>query len=148
MNLPLHRSVQLSQKPWQRSSGYLLLEVVLALTLFSVAVLGLANSLQIGIEGANELNRENTVRMGMRSFLEEIRYKPTSEMSTSFQDQKLRITYTSVLDPVTLKNKDGTVLSDLYQLTITAVDAENATLIETPLKVFVYKTATSTTSSP
>ena len=58
--------------------GYILLELVIALTIFAIAVLGLARSLSSALEVANSLNRENSIRIGLRAFLEEARRKPTT----------------------------------------------------------------------
>src|SRR3954468_20125065 len=60
--------------------GYLLLELILALIIFSVAIVGLSRSANIGVREVKTLGRENDIRLGLGSFLEEVRRKPTSEM--------------------------------------------------------------------
>src|SRR3954447_23229107 len=69
--------------------GYLLLELILALTIFSLAIMGLVRSLQVGIQTAAILNRENDIRLGLRSFLEEVRRKPVAEMAQTVADERL-----------------------------------------------------------
>ncbi|MDZ4289208.1 MAG: hypothetical protein U0984_14680, partial [Prosthecobacter sp.] len=76
--------------------------MVIALSIFAIAVLGLAGALNTSIEVSNILNKDSRVRIGMRSFLEEVRRKPLSEMSASQTDVVSGVTYASSLEPVTL----------------------------------------------
>src|SRR6476660_4547236 len=95
--------------------GYLLLELILALTIFSLAIMGLARSLQVGIQTAAILNRENDIRLGLRSFLEEVRRKPVSEMAQTIADERLGVTFVSEVDELTVKDRNGNILKDLYK---------------------------------
>ncbi len=104
-----------------RRQGYILLELVIALTIFAIAVLGLARSLNTALEVANALNRENAIRIGLRSFLEEARRKQTTaEMAMTATDERLGCTYTSTIDEAGLQNSEGKNLADLYKLTAQA----------------------------
>lgn len=125
----------------RRQSGYVLLEVILALTVFAFAVLGLANSLTTGIETANILNRDNAIRISMRSFIEEIRRKPIAEMNAEFFDERLQTRLSSTVESLTLNDRNGTVLSDLYVLKVTAVSGEGTDLREETVSLYVYKPA-------
>ena len=126
-----------------RSHGYILLELVIALTIFSIAVLGLARSLSSALEVANSLNREKAIRIGLRSFLEEARHKPTTgEMAMSAADERLGCTYASIIDPAGLTNRDGRNLSDLYKLTATASFQIGAEAQQESVTVYVYQPAT------
>src|SRR5437773_6466516 len=97
--------------PQVRPRGYVLFEVVLALTVFAVAVVGLARSLNSSLETGNILNRENAVRVGLRSFIEETRRKEMADMATEARDDQLGAVYSSTVEELSVKNKDGTVLS-------------------------------------
>ena len=121
--------------------GYILFEMVLAITIFSLAVLGLARSLDQALTAANMLRRDQIIRIGMRSFLEEIRRKPLTDMSTSMMDTTYGVTYTSVTEPVTLRTTSGTNLTDIYNLTIKATSSFNEVPEEATLSVYVYKPA-------
>ena len=59
----------------RKGGGYILFELVLALGIFAIAVLGLAKSLNQALETANLLKRDQIIRIGMRNFFEEIRRK-------------------------------------------------------------------------
>lgn len=132
-----------SRRPSQRGGvrGYILFELVLAITIFSIAVLGLAKSLNQALDTANLLRRDHIVRIGMRNFFEEIRRKPLTEMSTSFMDTTYGVTYTSTTEPVSLRTTNGSTLTDLYNVTITASSSFNGIPEEATLSVYVYKPA-------
>jgi Tfp pilus assembly protein PilV len=119
----------------------MLFELVLALGIFAVAVLGLAKALNQALETANLLKRDQIIRIGMRNFLEEVRRKPLTEMSMSSMDTTYGITYTSVTEPLSLRTTSGSMLSDIYNLTITATSSFNDVPQEDTLSVYVYKPA-------
>ena len=125
--------------------GYILLELVIALTIFSIAVLGLARSLSTALEVANSLNKDNAIRIGLRSFLEEARRKnTTAEMAMTTVDERLGCTYSSTIDEAGLQNSDGKNLADLYKLTAQAIipDLPDDQQPE-PVTVYVYQPQTS-----
>lgn len=128
-------------RPSTRRSGYILFELVIALTIFALAVLGLAKSLNQALETANLLKRDQIIRIGMRNFLEEIRRKPLTEMSTSQMDTTYGVTYTSSTEPMTLRTTSGGTLSDIYNLTIKATSSFDGVPQEDTLNVYVYKPA-------
>ncbi|MFN0080085.1 MAG: prepilin-type N-terminal cleavage/methylation domain-containing protein [Prosthecobacter sp.] len=125
----------------KRRSGYILFELVIALTIFALAVLGLAKALNQALETANLLKRDQIIRIGMRNFLEEIRRKPITNMSTSQMDTTYGVTYTSSTEPVSLKTTSGGTLSDIYNLTIKATSSFDGVPQEDTLNVYVYKPA-------
>lgn len=122
-------------------SGYILLELVIALTIFAIAVLGLTNSLNTALGVQNTLNRESAMRMGLRSFLEEARKKKTTgEMAMTQQDDRLGVTYSSTLEDAGLQNKSGKTLADLYKLTAKATIPNVAEDQQPePVTVYVYQ---------
>lgn len=119
----------------------MLLELILALTVFSLAVTGLARSLQVGIQTAAILNREHDIRLGLRSFLEEVRRKPVSEMAQTVEDPRLAVTFQSQVDELTIKDRNGAVLKDLYKLRVFAT-YEMGEQREESVEIWVYKTQT------
>lgn len=128
-----------------RRQGYILLELVIALTIFAIAVLGLARSLNTALEVANALNRENAIRIGLRSFLEEARRKQTTaEMAMTATDERLGCTYTSTIDEAGLQNSEGKNLADLYKLTAQAsIPGLTDEQQPEPVTVYVYQPQTS-----
>ena len=67
------------------------LSSLLALTIFASAVLGLATALNSALETGVGLNRENAIRMGLRSFIEETRRKEIADMTTQAADERRRL---------------------------------------------------------
>ncbi len=126
----------------QRCSGYVLFEAILALAVFALAVMGLARALTTAIETAGILNKETEIRTGLRSFVEEIRRKPIAEMAASVPDERLGVTFNSTLDPLTIKDRNGTVLTDIYNLHASASYDIGSETREESVDVYVYKPAT------
>jgi type II secretory pathway pseudopilin PulG len=142
----IHSSFRIrSRKAGTFSRGYILLELVIALTIFSIAVLGLARSLSTALEVANSLNKDNAIRIGLRSFLEEARRKKTTaEMAMTAADDRLGCTYSSVIEEAGLQNSDGRNLADLYKLTATAtLPGVTDEQQPEPVTVYVYQPQTS-----
>ena len=119
--------------------GYILFESILALTVFAIAVTSLANSLSVGIETAGHLDRSNDVRIGIRSFLEEVRRKQLSDMTTTYTDARLGVTYSSTTEELQLKDKNGTELNDLYRLKIVVTDNVTNQPLDENAEVYVYE---------
>ena len=120
-------------------TGYILLELVIALSIFAIAVLGLANSLSASLEVANILNRENAVQIGLRSFIEELKKKPLADMSTTVTDATTGVTYTSKMVPVSIRTSRGSNLQDLYDLQVTALYTFGGEERTETVSVYVYK---------
>lgn len=123
--------------------GFILFELVLALTIFSIAVLGLVKALNMTLQTANLLRRDQLIRIGMRNVFEELRNKPLAKMSTTITDTTFGITYTSSTEALSLKTTNGGVLSDMYKLTIHATSSFDGVEQEDTLEVYVYKPAQS-----
>ncbi len=125
----------------RRRGGYILLELIIALGMFAIGVLGLARALNTSVEVANILNRDQRVRIGLRSFLEEVRRKPLAEMTVSVADAVTGVTYTSSAEPVVLTTTRGGQLSDLYNLTVTASYTVGGETREESVSLYVHKPA-------
>lgn len=120
--------------------GYILLELIIALTIFALAVLGLTRSLNTTLEVANIVNHDYAVRLGLRSFLEEVKRKAIPNMTMSTTDPLLDVTYSSTVEPeqITLQTT-GEVLSDIYKLTATANYNVGGKVREETVVLFVYQ---------
>jgi Tfp pilus assembly protein PilV len=124
-----------------RQCGYILFELVLALTIFAIAVLGLAKALNQALETANLLKRDQIIRIGLRNFFEEVRNKPLAQMTTTKMDTTYGITFSSTTESLSLKTTKGGILSDMYNLTIHATSSFDGVPQEDTLSVYVYKPA-------
>lgn len=115
------RSLASGRRSLAGSAGYILLEVMLALSIFAIAVLGLARALNTTLEAGNIMNKDTAVRLGLRSFIEEQKRKAVSDMATTTTDDRLQTTYTSTVEPLSITiARTGQALTDCYRVTFTA----------------------------
>jgi Tfp pilus assembly protein PilV len=121
--------------------GYILLELMIALTIFAISVLGLARALNTSMEVANILNKDQRVRLGMRSFLEEVRRKPLEQMAASFTDAQSGVTYASAVERITLTTTQGSTLNDLYELKVVASYLVGMETRQETVSIYVHKPA-------
>ena len=124
-------------------AGYILLELIIALTIFTIAVVGLAKSLNTTLEVGNIMNKDNLVRMGLRSFIEETKRKAAPDMATSITDDQLGVTYTSVVEPLSITvPHNGQTLEDVYRVTFTATYKAGAEDRDESVEMWFYQNQT------
>ena len=88
--------------------AYVLLEMIIALTVFAVVVSGLASSLHSSLDAANLLRRQAAIRRGLESLLVEAKAKPKrEEMVMSYRDDALGIEFRSELEELKWINRRG-----------------------------------------
>jgi hypothetical protein len=127
-------------RPALRGRGFLLLEVIVALTVFSLVAVGLAVALHGAIGSAAFLEREDTVRRGLRSVMAEAQAMPKrEEMVLTRQDEARGITFTTELVPVEFANREGQPVRGLYLLRARANYQEDGQEVEDVAEVTIYK---------
>jgi type II secretory pathway pseudopilin PulG len=131
--------MKLHPLPSSSRSGYLLLEIIIAMTIFLTAIIALTEALQMGMKTAAGIRRDNLIRIGLRSFIEEQRRKQVSDMPTQTTDDQLGVTYSTSVDDLTLKNQDGTVLTDLYVLHAKAEWGEGSDAQSESVDLYLYE---------
>ena len=107
----------------QRSQGgYILLEVIMAMMVFSVAVVGLTKALNSMLNTTNEIQREYVVQMGLDAIIAEAKAKDDAgDMELERYEESIGVTFNTEVERVRdLQNQDGRRLYDLYTLTATA----------------------------
>ena len=111
-----------NQQISRNSGGYILLEVILAMMVFSVAVVGLTKALNSMLNTTNEIQREYAVQMGLDAIIAEAKAKDDdNEMELERYEESLGVTFRTEVERVRdLENKDGRRLNDLHMLTATA----------------------------
>jgi Tfp pilus assembly protein PilV len=122
----------------------MLLEVIIALTVFAVTVAGLASVLHSSLDSANALRRSAAIRRGMEAVLIEARLKPKrEEMAITAADPVLGMEYRSSLDEVKWTNRKGEPVRGMYILRVEARDtrtaAGRATEPTDVAEVYVYR---------
>ena len=132
---------RVSVPPWRRrAGGYVLLELVIALTVFAISVSGLAALLHSSMDSANLLRRQKAVRRGLESILVEAKAKPKrEEMIISYKDEGLGIEYSSELEELKWVNRRGMPLKSLYILRAVAKDLRPSKPVNDTAEVYVYR---------
>jgi hypothetical protein len=127
--------------PAQKSStAYVLLEMIIALTVFAVVTTGLAKSLHSSLDAANLLRRQAAVRRGLESILVEAKAKPKrEEMAMAYRDEALGIEFRSELEELKWINRRGRPVKNLYILRAVATDLRAAKPLNDTAEVYVFR---------
>jgi type II secretory pathway pseudopilin PulG len=121
-------------------AAYVLLEIIIALTIFAVVVTGLAGLLHSTLDGANELRRQAAMRRGLESILVEAREKPKrEEMALATRDDALGVEFRSALEEVKWINRKGQPVKGLWLLTASATDLRDGNTVRDRAEVYVYR---------
>ncbi len=123
----------------QRISGYALLDVPLALTIFAVYVTGLVLLLQKTADTSAAYARDRLIQHALDGLVAETKRKPVRDMSGEFTDEALDVTFRTEVTPLDLSNADGDTLKDLYQLTVTAEFEDEGGLQQEVAQVYIYQ---------
>lgn len=103
------------------SRAYLLLDVVLAVTIFAIAVTGILVAISSITETSKNYARDMQVQYGMDAMLVEARHRPVEEMGFERNDEDLGVLYRTEIEPLNQVNSDGDALEDLYLLKVSAI---------------------------
>ena len=123
----------------KRARGIALLDALLAVTIFSLAVSGLATWLNKISENSNQFAKERLVQHGLTAILSESRERDLNDMSFESRDEELGVTYRVSYEPVDLTMTDGDSLEDMYVLTAVAEYSEGPNLMVREAEMFIYK---------
>jgi type II secretory pathway pseudopilin PulG len=125
--------------PWRRG-GYALLEIIIALTVFCVAVGGLASALHSSLDAANLIRRQAALRRGLESILVEAKAKPKrEEMPISYRDEALGVEFRTELEELKWINRRSRPVKGLYKLRAVATDLRAAKPLNNTAEVYVYR---------
>jgi prepilin-type N-terminal cleavage/methylation domain-containing protein len=116
--------------------GFTLLETLLALMVFSMAVVAL-------VEAVNQLGgttllmrREAEVQERMRSLLIEHTRLPDQPTQSEFKEGG--VTYTVKRVPLELKNREGILLYEMFEVRVTAEWLEGSVMQQASAETWVY----------
>ena len=120
--------------------AYVLLEMIIALTVFAVVVSGLASSLHSSLDAANLLRRQAAIRRGLESILVEAKAKPKrEEMAMTYRDDALGLEFRSELEELKWINRRGRPVKSLYILRALATDLRASKPLNDTAEVYVYR---------
>lgn len=121
-------------------AGYVLLEIIIALTVFAVVVAGLSSILHSSLDSANLLRRQAAVRRGLESILVEAKAKPKrEEMAVNYKDEGLGLEFRSELEEMKWVNRRGLPVKGLYVLRAVATDLRASKPLNDSAEVYVYR---------
>ena len=119
--------------------GYVLLEMIIALTVFAIVATGLASALHSSLDASNMLRRQASIRRGLEAILVESKAKPKrDEMRMTYRDEALGVEFHSELEELKWINRRRQPVKDLYLLRAVAVDLRQGKLNDTA-EVYVYR---------
>jgi type II secretory pathway component PulJ len=101
-------------------AGFVLWEIMLAVTIFAVVAVALSAALQQTAETSILLRDESQVRLEMQNLLAEAAVDKPKPGRVEIQSGDGRIRYEREIRPVKAKNARGEVLPDLYEIVILA----------------------------
>ncbi len=137
--LPPRRNKGLLSEPGG-CGGYVLLELIIALTVFAVSVAGLASVLHSSLDSSNLLRRQAAVRRGLEAILAEAKAKPKrEEMPMQFKDDDLGVEYRTELEEMKWVNRRGLPVKGLYVLRALAKDSRVPKPLNDSAEVYVYR---------
>lgn len=123
-----------------RPQGYVLLEIIIALTVFAIVATGLAGLLHSALDSSNLLRRQASIRRGLEAILLEARQKTQrQEMVLTYRDEALGFEFKSDLEEVKWINRIGQPVSGLYLLSAVARDLRGAPSAPHRAEVYVYR---------
>ena len=123
-----------------RSQGYVLLEIIIALTVFAIVATGLAGLLHSALDSSNLLRRQASIRRGLEAILLEARQKTQrQEMALTYRDEALGLEFKSDLEEVKWINRTGQPIRGLYLLSAVANDLRGAHPSLHRAEVYVYR---------
>ena len=102
------------------SNGFVLWEIMLALTIFAVVAVALSTALQQTVETSILLRDESQVRLEMQNLLAEATSVKVKPGKSDIQTGDGRVRYERVIRSVEAKTARGEVLPDLYEIVIKA----------------------------
>ncbi len=117
-------------------SGFVLLEVVIAMGMFSFAIVGLAAALNSIISVELEARQARQVRFVIDSYMDQARLEQLVQETKPLEPDILGNTYKRVVEPVEILNMDNVPLDGILRVTITATSPAGTDLMSSDLLVY------------
>lgn len=117
--------------------GYLLLETVLALSIFVVAVVGLVQTLNAALDADYEQRRQTIVRVSMQNLLDAGLALPEHEIEFESGPDGFGVFYRRHIEEAELRLRNGTRLEGLRLLKVEAVDTKRENRVIGTLQTYV-----------
>lgn len=106
--------------PLASHHGFTIAETLVALAVFSFAVLGIAYALDASIGAARTMQRESLIRGELQSRLAMLSNRPTREYSAESPANADAVIYEESMRPEVIRTEDATLLSGFWKLSVVA----------------------------
>jgi prepilin-type N-terminal cleavage/methylation domain-containing protein len=127
------------QSPGHKKGGFVLWEMLLALSIFSIVALSLTTALQQAADTARLLRQDSQVRHDLESILAE---SSTTKLAAGKTDIPLgdqRVHYEREVAPVQAKNSKGQPLDHFWRITVRASWQETNQSRSSQAELIVYQ---------
>ena len=121
------------------SSGYILLEIILALSIFAMAVTGLISSLGQTSDAMLGSNRESEIRQALECKLAEKRVLPVELGVKPIEFEDSTVAMECEWKPVKMVTYDNLHLNNLYELAIRAKWTQSGQEQTQEAKILLYR---------
>ena len=102
----------------------MLLEVVLALTIFIVAVVGLLRCLNAALAADFEQQRLTNMRLNLQSLLDQAMATPPSAGKAELAEDVFHLKYRREITPAEVRLSNGKKLPGVFKITVVAMDTQ------------------------
>ena len=99
-------------------SAFTLLEVLVAMGIFALAVLGLLHALNVTVDTARDIQRQKEIRRNLESRVARLSGNPLNPFSST--DEQKGVLYTEEVRPEPLKSRDLAILSGYWIVKVRA----------------------------
>ena len=107
-------------RPIQRRGGFALLEVLLAVAVFSIAATGFVVALHKTGDVAAATQREMKITRVLESALHEALSLPTlEEGKTTLELEDSGMEVDTLIEPIEMENQDGQLLQEMFRIEVT-----------------------------
>ncbi len=117
--------------------GFTLLEVLVALGIFAMGVLGLMLALQATVRGATSVQRENEIRTQLESRLARLSVGPLQEFAEG--DELEGTSYAEEVIREEVTNSEAEVLNGFWRVRVVAIWQQDGTEQEWAVSHLVYQ---------
>lgn len=106
----------------RRARGFMLLEVVLALSIFIVAVVGLLRCLNAGLDADYQQQRLTNMRLNLQTLFDEALALPPTEGKKEVPADVFHVRYRRQCQPIRLQLRNGRELKNVFKVSVVALD--------------------------
>jgi|GEM_PF-4898604 len=104
----------------QKSKAFILLEVMLAVAILMIAVVGLIYSINTMIDTVIEIRQDREIRIQLETYLRTLRANTLEAGTPTLDPSNDGVTYLATVEQAAFNNKDGAAVNGLWRITLTA----------------------------